>query len=45
VHRGLDTYADCLDPSRQTCEFKVPFGHGTFCRCPLRVYIAKNLKK
>jgi hypothetical protein len=45
VHRGLDTYADCFDESRTTCKFKVPFGHGTFCKCPLRIYIAKNLKK
>jgi hypothetical protein len=42
---GLDTYADCCDPNKTTCEFRVPFGHGAFCRCPLRVYIAKYLKK
>jgi hypothetical protein len=45
AYRGLDVYADCFDESRTTCKFKVPFGRGTFCKCPLRVYIAKNLKK
>ena len=43
--RGLDTYADCFDEDGTTCRFKVPFGDGTFCKCPLRVYVAKNLKK
>lgn len=45
THRGLDMYADCCDESKTICEFRVPFGYGAFCRCPLRVYIAKNFKK
>jgi len=43
--RGLDTYADCFDESRTTCKFRILFGCGAFCKCPLRVYIAKHLKK
>lgn len=45
THRGLDNYADCCDAGKATCEFRVPFGCGVFCRCPLRVYVAKHLKK
>jgi hypothetical protein len=43
--RGLDTLADCCDQGNTTCQFRVPFGQSAFCRCPLRVYIAKHLKK
>ena len=38
-------YADCLEDQIECkCEFRVPFGKGAFCHCPLRVYIAKNLE-
>jgi hypothetical protein len=42
---GLEGYVDCLDKDPQNCIFVVPFGGGYFCRCPIRVYIAKKLKK
>ena len=42
---GLDDYLDCLDENSNRCSFAMPFGHGHFCCCPLRVYIAKKLKK
>ncbi len=45
AHRGLEMYADCCDVGNATCEFRVPFGYGAFCRCPLRVFIAKRMKK
>jgi hypothetical protein len=45
TYRGLEAYADCCDFGKTTCEFRVPFGNGVFCRCPLRVYVAKHLKK
>ncbi|UCD00056.1 MAG: hypothetical protein JSW66_09270 [Phycisphaerales bacterium] len=45
VHRGLDTLADCCDHGNTACAFRVPFGRGAFCRCPLRIYIAKHFKK
>lgn len=43
--RGLPNYVDCLEESRTMCGFRVPFGSGAYCKCPLRVYIAKTLKK
>ncbi len=36
---------ECLEESPQTCEFGFSFGYGTFCKCPLRCYIAKNFHK
>jgi len=42
---GLEGYVDCLEEKTTLCEFKVPFGSGVFCRCPLRVYITKTLRK
>jgi len=27
------------------CPFSLSFGEGHFCRCPLRVYLSKNLKR
>ena len=43
--RGLNSLAGCGDAGSTTCEFRVPFGDGAFCRCPLRVYVAKHLNK
>ena len=43
--RGLEGYLDCLDDSAPSCKFGVPFGSGYFCRCPVRVYILKELGK
>jgi hypothetical protein len=42
---GLETYLECMEVHPQKCPFSVPFGHSYFCKCPLRVYIAKKLKK
>jgi hypothetical protein len=41
----LKSYIECLDENAFTCPFSVPFGSAKFCECPLRVYIAKKLKK
>lgn len=41
---GLEGYVDCLEEKPVTCEFALPFGNGVLCRCPVRVYIAKELK-
>ena len=41
---GMNDYADCLD-SDLKCSFKLSFGNGFFCRCPLRVYFAQNVGK
>ena len=36
---------ECLEETPQTCVFGSSFGYGSFCRCPLRCYIAKNFRK
>ena len=41
--KGLEEYADCLEKAHEYCEYKLSFGSGILCKCPLRVYIAKNL--
>ena len=41
---GLKGYLDCLEETPQKCKFALAFGHGYFCRCPLRIYISKGLK-
>ena len=42
---GFERYLECLEENPRPCQFSVPFGDGYFCQCPLRVYIAKKLKK
>ena len=42
---GLDKYLECLEDIPSRCAFAFPFGNRHFCKCSLRVYIAKNLKK
>lgn len=36
---------ECLEENPQTCKLGFSFGYGTFCKCPLRYYIAKNFHK
>ena len=36
---------ECLSKKPKKCQFSLPFGDGYFCKCPLRIYIAKNLNK
>lgn len=42
---GLKDYIECLEDQPLRCLFAVSFGEAYFCRCPMRVYIAKTLKK
>jgi len=42
---GLESFLECLEKNPQECEFSFSFGHSYFCHCPLRVYIAKKLKR
>ena len=42
---GLGSYLLCINSKSKKCLFAVPFGNGYFCKCPLRVYIAKEFKK
>ena len=42
---GLETHIECLEETSFECKFSVVFGGLYYCRCPLRIYIAKELKK
>ncbi len=42
--RSLPGYLDCLDEKSKRCVFSLSFGHSRLCKCPLRVYLGKNLK-
>lgn len=42
---GAEPLLECLKGSPQDCEFSTRFGNSHFCQCPLRVYLAKELKK
>jgi hypothetical protein len=43
---GMESYLACLEEHSFECKFSVGFfGDRYYCACPLRVYIAKELKK
>jgi hypothetical protein len=43
---GMESFLLCLDKKSNECIFSMPVTDlKKFCRCPLRVYIAKVLKK
>jgi hypothetical protein len=42
---GMDNYLECLESIPQSCRFTISFGNSFFCQCPIRVYVAKSLKR
>jgi hypothetical protein len=40
---GLDSYVRCLEKDSD-CPFSVPYAGSNFCKCPARVYVAKELR-
>jgi len=42
---GLEPYLECFDESSKECAFLLSYANVRFCDCPLRLYIAKKLKK
>ncbi|MCP4612415.1 MAG: hypothetical protein GY845_27270 [Planctomycetes bacterium] len=42
--KGLKGYLDCLDAEASRCTFAISFGRSYLCKCPLRVYLSKELK-
>ena len=44
-YHGLEDFANCLEKAGTICTFRMPFGYGVFCTCPLRVYISKIQSK
>lgn len=42
---GLDKYVECLEENPPACSFALPFGSGHFCKCSLRVHLAKKVRR
>ncbi len=42
---GVPDSIICLSKPPGNCEYSFVFGDSYFCKCPLRLYIAKKLKK
>jgi hypothetical protein len=42
---GMQTFVLCLEPNPLECPFSKPVAIWYMCECPLRVYIAKEVKK
>lgn len=43
---GLKSFLVCLEENPEGCKFSMRFGYSRFfCQCPLRLYIAKKLKR
>ncbi len=42
---GIESFLECLEKNPEECKFSFPFGHSYLCNCPLRIYIAKKVKK
>jgi hypothetical protein len=42
---GIELFLECLEENPQKCSFSFRIASTNLCQCPLRVYIAKKLKK
>lgn len=42
---GLESFVKCLEDNSLSCEFSSRIGETNLCRCPLRIYAARNLGK
>lgn len=47
---GLENYIECDPESCKTegpafCESGIPFGYSHMCKCPLRIYFCRKLKR
>ena len=42
---GKEDCLECLEKKSSGCPFVINVVSARLCRCPLRIYIAKNLKK
>jgi len=41
---GSDSYLECLDENPKLCNFSSSVDGTHHCRCPLRIYILKNMQ-
>jgi hypothetical protein len=42
---GMELFLECLEKNPSECKFSLFLGRSCFCRCPLRIYINKKVKK
>ena len=42
---GMESFLVCLEEQSEECVFSMSLAGSKFCRCQLRVYIAKVLRK
>jgi hypothetical protein len=42
---GLQALVECIEENPDKCPFSVSLGGMRICKCPIRVYIAKNIGK
>lgn len=42
---GINQFVECKSPGFAECDFSMKFGEMYICKCPVRVYIEKNLKE
>ena len=42
---GFKSHIECLEPDPRQCTFAMAFDSGHLCRCPVRVYLAKELRR
>ncbi|MFC1845329.1 hypothetical protein ACFLZ5_11165 [Thermodesulfobacteriota bacterium] len=42
---GEESCLECLEKNPLDCPFVIDLRYAKLCRCPLRIYIAKNLEK
>jgi len=42
---GLESFLECLEENPRDCEFSIGYGYSYYCRCPVRVHIAKQLSE
>jgi hypothetical protein len=42
---GMESFLVCLEEKPEECVFSMSLADSKFCRCQVRVYIAKVLKK
>jgi hypothetical protein len=41
---GLESFLVCLEDGGESCGFRLGYGRGRYCSCPLRVYLARRLE-
>ena len=42
---GIESFLECREKEPKDCKFSISYGDSYFCQCPLRIYLAKKLKR